>query len=107
MRTTAASLALCAIEQPHLAKKSPFARAGPGRAAPAGRPRCPRIGQQTTPKLTLLGKSRWFSSKDIEVNVTRGTTSVLLAFSGCIQDPFSARFGLTQQSQNSLYAGAE
>src|SRR5882724_2538655 len=28
-RTTAASLALCAIEQPHLAKKSPFARAGP------------------------------------------------------------------------------
>src|SRR6266850_2859198 len=30
-RTTAASLALCAIEQPHLAKKSPFARAGPYR----------------------------------------------------------------------------
>jgi hypothetical protein len=29
MRTTAASLALCALEQPHLAKKSPFARAGP------------------------------------------------------------------------------
>ena len=36
-RTTAAYLALCAIEQSHLAKKSPFARAGPTGQAPMGR----------------------------------------------------------------------
>jgi hypothetical protein len=71
----------------------------------AGRIRGHRV--QTWPRPTLLVKSRWSSSKDIEVNVTSGTTAVLLAFSGYLQDPFSARFGLTQQSHDSPYIGGE
>jgi hypothetical protein len=41
-RTTAASLARCAIEQPHVAKKSPFARAGPNPTALPSQAQGPR-----------------------------------------------------------------
>jgi hypothetical protein len=41
-RTTAASLALCAIEQPHVAQKSPFARAGPNPTARPSQAQGPR-----------------------------------------------------------------
>ena len=54
---------------------------------------------QTSPRLTLLVKSRRLSSSAMRVHSTRGMTSVSLAFKRRMQDRFSAHFGLNQQSQ--------
>ena len=55
---------------------------------------------QTWPGQTLLVKWRRFISSAMRVHSTSGMTLVSLVFKRRIQDRFSARFGLHQQSQD-------
>jgi hypothetical protein len=64
-------------------------------------------GVQTWPRLTLLVNSRPSISNAIGVSVTRGMYSVSLAFKRRMQDRFSARFCINQQSHDFLDAGGE
>jgi hypothetical protein len=49
-------------------------------------------GAQTSPKLTLLGKSRRSIVTAMEESFSRGMSSVSLAFKRCLCDRVSARF---------------
>ena len=62
---------------------------------------------QTSPTLTLLGKSRWLRSNAKDVRVTKAMGSVSLAFACCVSARFSARYRVNQQSHGFLYIRAE
>jgi hypothetical protein len=68
---------------------------------------CPACPHQTGPRQTLLVNSRQSISNAIGVSVTRGMYSVSLAFKGRMQNRFSARFCINQQSHDILDARAE